>query len=115
MSLESSVSLWDWLSFWLITGGAILAFFGGLSSIMFRRYNHQLVVLTEAHDREEKAANDKAIADADARAAEADARASEANKKAADLDLKAEKLKADNLKLEKEMFGLRGQGDLEHG
>lgn len=46
MSLESSVSFWDALSFWLITVGVALTFFGGLESIMFRRYNHELVKLT---------------------------------------------------------------------
>jgi hypothetical protein len=79
MSLESSVSFWDWLSFWLVTWGAILASLGGISSIMFRRYNHQLVVLTERHNREDKQANERAIADAGARAAEAEARTAQAN------------------------------------
>lgn len=46
---------------------------------MFRRYNHQLVVLTERHDREDKQANERAIADAGARAAEAEARTAQAN------------------------------------
>ena len=71
MSLESSVSFWDAISFWFITGGVILAFVGGVASIMFRRYNRQLVVLTETHNREVQAANEKAIAEANARAAEA--------------------------------------------
>jgi hypothetical protein len=84
-ALESSVSFWGALSFWLITAGVILAFFGGVASIMFRRYNHQLAVLTEVHNREERAANDKAIADAGARAAEANARAAEANLEVAKL------------------------------
>lgn len=112
MSLESSASIWDGISFWLVAFGAVLAFFGAIAGIHARSLNRSLMVEKAAIARREKEENDKAIADAGARAAEADARASEANKKAADLDLKAEKLKADNLKLEKEMFGLRGQGDL---
>jgi hypothetical protein len=71
MSLESSVSFWDAISFWFITGGVVLAFVGGLASIMFRRYNRQLVALTEIQNRQDKAANEKAIAEANARAAEA--------------------------------------------
>ena len=71
MSLESSVLFWDAISFWFITGGVILAFVGGVASIMFRRYNRQLVAVTEVQNREEKAANEKAIAEANARAADA--------------------------------------------
>jgi hypothetical protein len=78
MSLESSVSFWDTLSFWLVTAGAISASLGGVSAIMFRRYNHQLVALTEQRNTQEKQASDRAIADAGVRAKEAEARAAEA-------------------------------------
>ena len=65
----------------------------------------QAILEKQAADANERAAK------AEAHAKEADAQAGEANKKAAELEFKAEKLKADNLKLEREMFGLRGQGD----
>lgn len=77
MSLESSVSFWDAIAFWFITGGVVLAFVGGVASIMFRRYSRQLVAVTEIRNREEKEANEKAIAEANARAAEANRKAEE--------------------------------------
>jgi hypothetical protein len=82
MSLESSVSLWDALSFWLVTAGVVLAFLGGLASIKFLRYNVRLVAFTAERNRQDKLAGDKAIAEANARAKEAEARAADANEKA---------------------------------
>ena len=96
MSLESSVSFWDALSFWLITAGAISASLGGLSSIMSRRYNRQLVALTQEQNRQAKEETDKAIADAGARAAEANARAAAAN-------LKAGQERSERLAIEREL------------
>jgi hypothetical protein len=101
MSLESSVSLWDALSFWLITAGVILTFVGGAASIMFRRYNHRLVVLTEERNRQEKAANEKAIADAGARAAESNERAAKAEQAAAEANLEIVRLKTPSRPLRK--------------
>jgi hypothetical protein len=107
MSLESSVSFWDALSFWLITAGVILTFVGAGASIIFRRYNHELVVLTEEHKRQEAQATNKAIADAGVRAAEAnahakeaEARAAEANARAAEANQKAEEDRLARLKIE---------------
>jgi hypothetical protein len=77
--LESSVQAWGALSFWLITVGAISASLGVGAAIVARRYEHQLTVLTETQNQQEKDDNQKAIADAGARAAESTARAAEAN------------------------------------
>ena len=71
MSLESSASLWDAISFWLICVGAVAAGIGGVASIESRRVNRQLNAVVEERNRREKAANDRAIAEANARAAEA--------------------------------------------
>ncbi len=78
-SLESSASIWDSFSFWLVVIGAVLAGVGGLTSIASRRINRQLSALTEARNREEKQANERAIADANARAEEAKRDAAKAN------------------------------------
>jgi len=93
MSLESSVSFWDALSFWFITAGVVLTFIGGAASIMFRRYNHRLVVLTEERNRQERAVNEKAIADAGARAAESNKQAAKAEQAAAEANLEVARLK----------------------
>jgi hypothetical protein len=79
MSLESSVSLWDSLAFWLTVAAAVLAFIGGLSSIAYRRLNRQLESTKALAEQREKDANSKAIADANARAAEANQRAAALN------------------------------------
>jgi hypothetical protein len=94
MSLESSVSFWDALSFWLITLGVILTFCGAGASIMFRRYNHRLVVLTDGRNRQEKAVNERAIADATARAAGSDERAAKAEQASAEANLALARFKA---------------------
>jgi hypothetical protein len=78
MSLESSVSLWDSLAFWLTVTGAALVFFGGVTSVVYRRYNRELLKVRASESQHERDATAKSIADAGARAAEANARAAEA-------------------------------------
>ena|SRR5690242_14198526 len=79
MSIESSVSLWDGISFWLVAVGATLAFLGAITAIQARRLNRVLITERAEVAKREKDANDKAIAEANARAKEAEARAVEAN------------------------------------
>jgi len=79
MSLESSASSWDGISFWFVAIGATLAFVGALAGIQARRLNRRLTTEKAETARREKDASDKAIADAGARASEANARAAEAN------------------------------------
>jgi hypothetical protein len=94
MSLESSASTWDGISFWLVAIGAVLASLGAVAGIEARRLNRRLTVEKAATTRREKDLNDRAIADAGARAAEANARAKEAEAHAAEANLELAKFKA---------------------
>jgi hypothetical protein len=79
MSLEFSASLWDGISFWLVAVGTALAFLGAITAIQARRLNRALATERSDIAKREKDANDKVIAEANARAREAEARAAEAN------------------------------------
>lgn len=79
MSLESSASSWDGISFWFVAIGATLAFVGAVAGIQARRLNRRLTTEKTETARREKEAKDRAIADAGVRASEANARAAEAN------------------------------------
>jgi hypothetical protein len=72
MSLESSASLWDAISFWLIGIGAALAFVGTVAAVRARKLGRELTAEKTAIADREKAASDRAIAEANARAAEAE-------------------------------------------
>jgi hypothetical protein len=72
MSLESIVDVSDRIAFWCVTVGVVLAFIGAGASIVFRIYNARLTAIVDENTRREKAAADKAIAEANARAAEAE-------------------------------------------
>jgi hypothetical protein len=71
MSLESSASLWDGISFWLIGVGAGLAFVGTVAAVHARKLGRELATEKTAIAAREKAASDRAIAEANARAADA--------------------------------------------
>ncbi len=77
MSLESSASLWDAISFWFVAVGAALAFVGAVASVPARRTNRRLAREKEEIARREKHSTDRAIAEANARAAEANQKAEE--------------------------------------
>lgn len=94
MSLESSSSFWDAITFLFAVGGAVVLFFGGISSIVARRYARQLAREKAEQSQRERAAHEQAIASLRLDVAKAEARAAEANEK-------AERLRADNLELEK--------------
>jgi hypothetical protein len=91
--LESSVSFWDNVAFWLTVAGATLVFFGGVSSVVFRRYNRQLLGVRAIEAQRERDATVKSLAETNARAAEANERAKEAEGRAAEANLELEKLK----------------------
>jgi hypothetical protein len=71
MSLESSATLWDAISFWLIGVGAALAFVGTVAAVHARKLGRELATEKTAIAAREKVASDRAIAEANARAAEA--------------------------------------------
>lgn len=91
--LESLVSFWDALAFWLTVAGATLLFFGGVSSVAFRRYNRQLLGVRAVQDQRERDATAKSLAETNSRAAEANERAKEAEARAAEANLELEKLR----------------------
>jgi hypothetical protein len=104
MSLESSASLWDGISFWLIGVGAILAFVGTVAGWRARTLGRELAIEKTAIAARDKDASDRAIADANARAEEAKRAAAEAN-------VKAEHEKLERLKLEQKIAPRRVSKD----
>jgi hypothetical protein len=101
LSLESSVALWDTLSFWFITAGIIATFVGGVASIRSRHWNRQLTAQQEAQRIRDKSDSDKAlaalnleVAQANERAANAIKASSKAQAHAAESELELAKLKA---------------------
>src|SRR6266851_1361410 len=105
--LESSVSFWDGLAFWLTVAGATLVFFGGVSSVVFRRYNRQLLRVRAVENQRERDATAKSLAEANARAAEANARAKDAEARIAEAAQKVEEEHLARVKLEAKMADRR--------
>jgi uncharacterized protein YlxW (UPF0749 family) len=78
MSLESSVGLWDAISFWFITIGIITTFVVGIAAIRFRYWNGLPVAQQEAQQRKDKEDAEAALASLNLKIADANAREKQA-------------------------------------
>jgi hypothetical protein len=88
MSLESSASYWDRFSDLLLAVGALIALAGTLAVWHAKKLGRELAIEKDKIAVREKAASDRSIADANARAEEAHAEAEKARLETAKIELR---------------------------